>query len=53
MFKCSVLSISVLVIFETQLINSALSLKAIFLSFVLLFGSVTVVVPLATIYALL
>ena len=34
-----------------QLINVALFLKANFLSYALLFGSVTLIVPLTTIYA--
>ena len=42
---------SVLLIFEMQLMNGALFLKADFLSCALLSGSVTVIVPLTTIYA--
>ena len=42
---------SVLLIFEIQETNGALFLKAHFLSYASLFGFVTVIVPLATIYA--
>ena len=41
---------NVLLSFEVQLINSALFLKANFLSYASLFGLVTVIPPLATIY---
>ena len=51
MSKSSALSMSVLLIYEMQLINGALFLKANFLSYALLFGSVTVIVPFKTIYA--
>ena len=52
MSKSSPLSISVLLIFEMQLINGALFLKANFLSYSLtVFGIVTVKVPLTKIYA--
>ena len=51
MSKSSALPVSVLFIFEMQLINGALFLKANFLSTSLLFGSVTVIAPLAIIYA--
>ena len=44
---------SVLLIFEIQDINGALFLKANFLSYALLSGFVTIIVPLTTIYALL
>ena len=50
MYKYSALSMSVLLIFKTQLVKGAL-LKAIFLSYTLLTGSVTVISPLTTIYA--
>ena len=36
--------------FEMQEINGALFLKANFLSYALIFGSVTLIVPLTTIY---
>ena len=49
--KSSALSISVLLIFEMQLINGALFLKANFLSYALLFIIVTIIVPLTTVYA--
>ena len=42
---------SVLLIFETQLMNDALFLKADFLSYALLFGCLTLIVSLITIYA--
>ena len=42
---------SVLLIFEIQEINGALFLKANFLSYALLSGFVTIIVPLTTIYA--
>ena len=51
MSKSSALSIRVILIFEMQLINGALFLKANFLSYSVLFGSATVIVPLTTIYA--
>ena len=51
MSKSSALSINLLLIFEMQLINGALFLKANFLSYAALFVSVTLVVPLTTIYA--
>ena len=51
MSKFSALSISVLLIFKMQLVNRALFLKAIFLSYALLFEFITVIFPLATIYA--
>ena len=47
--KSSALSISVSLIFKMQLINGALFLKANFLSYALLFGSVTVIIPFITI----
>ena len=50
MSKPSSLSISVLLIFEMQLRNGALFLGANFLSYALLFGFVTVIFPLTTIY---
>ena len=46
----SALSMSVLLIFETQEINRALFLKANFLSYALLFGSAALTVPLTTTY---
>ena len=42
---------SVSLIFEMQEINGALFLKANFLSYALLFGFATTIVPLTTIYA--
>ena len=51
--KSSALSISVLLIFEVQLINAALFLKANYLSYTSSFGSVTVIVPSTTMYDLL
>ena len=51
MSKSSALSISVLLIFEMQLINGALFLKANFLSYASSFALVTVIVPLTAIYA--
>ena len=45
MSKSSALSVSVLLIFEMQLINGALFLKANFLSYASLFGFVTVIFP--------
>ena len=45
MSKSSALSISILLIFEMQLINGALFLKANFLSYVASFGFATVIVP--------
>ena len=50
MSKSSALSKSVLLVFEMQLMNTELFLKANFLSYASLFGSVTVIVLLATIY---
>ena len=50
MSKLSALSISVLLIFEMQIINGALFFKANFSSYSLLFGSATVIVSLTTIY---
>ena len=44
MFMYSALSMSVLLIFKLQLVKGALFLKAIFLSYALLSGSVTVIV---------
>ena len=49
--KSSALSVSVLLIFEMQLINGALFLSANFLSYASLFGFVTVIFPLTTMYA--
>ena len=49
--KSSALSISVLLIFEMQLVNGALFLKANFLSYASLSGFVTIIFPLTTIYA--
>ena len=43
---------SVLLIFEMQEVSGVLLLRANFLSYTLLFGSLTVSVPSATIYAL-
>ena len=43
---------SVLLIFEMQEVSGVLLLRANFLSYALLFGSLTVSVPSATIYAL-
>ena len=51
--KSSALSISVLLIFEIQLINAALFLKANYLSYASSFGSVRVIVPSTTMYDLL
>ena len=51
MSKSSALSISVLLIFEMRLINGALFLSANFLSYASLFGFVTIIFPLTTIYA--
>ena len=51
MSKSSALSISVLLIFEMQLRNSALFLSANFLSYALLFGFVTFIFPVTIIYA--
>ena len=51
MSKSSALSMSVSLIFVMQLLNGQLSLKANFLSYASLFGSVTVIIPLTTIYA--
>ena len=51
MSKSSALSISVLLIFEMRLINGALFLSANFLSNASLFGFVTIIFPLTTIYA--
>ena len=48
--KSSALSMSVLLIFETQEINRALFLKANFLSYALLLGSAALTVPLTTTY---
>ena len=42
---------SVLLFFKMQVVKGALFLEANFLSYVLLFGSVTVIIPLTTIYA--
>ena len=50
MSKSSTLSISLLLIFEMQLVNGALFLKANFLSYPSLFAPSIVIVPLATIY---
>ena len=50
MSKSSALSISVLLIFEMQLINGALFLKANFLSYASLSPAI-VIFPLTTIYA--
>ena len=44
---------SALLIFEMQLINGASFSEASFLSYASLFGSVTLIVPFTTIYALL
>ena len=49
--KSSALSIRVLLVFEMQLVNSALFLKANFLSYPSLSGFVTIIFPLTTIYA--
>ena len=51
MSKSSALPVSVLLIFKMQLVNGALLLKANFLSYTLLFGPLTVIIPLTTIYA--
>ena len=51
MSKFSTLSISVLLIFEMQLVNDTLLLKANFLSYASLSGFVSVIYPLTTIYA--
>ena len=51
MSKYSALSMSVLLIFTMQLVKSTLFLKDNFLSYALVFGSVTVISPLTTIYA--
>ena len=51
MSKSSALSVRVSLIFEMQLRNGALFLKANFLSYALLTGFVTVIFPLTTIYA--
>ena len=51
MSKSFALSVSVLLIFEMLLMNGALSYGANFLSYASLFRSVTLIVPLATIYA--
>ena len=53
MSKSSALSISVLLIFEMQLVNGGLFLKANFLSCASLFGSATVIFHSTTMYALL
>ena len=50
MSKSSALSISVLLIFEMQLINGALFLKVNFLSYASLFHLKTVIIPFTTIY---
>ena len=49
--KFSTLSMRVSLIFEMHLIKRALFLRANFLSYALLFGSVTVIVPLGRIHA--
>ena len=49
--KSSALSANALLIFVMQEINGALLLKANFLSYAILLGSVTLIVPLTTIYA--
>ena len=49
--KSSATSIKKLLIFAMQLVNGALFLSANFLSYALLFGFVTVIFPLTTIYA--
>ena len=51
MSESSALSMSVLLIFEIQEMNEALFLKATFLRYASLSGSVRVIVPLRTIYA--
>ena len=51
MSKSSTLSISVLLIFEMQLVNDTLFLKVNFLSYASLSGFVSVIYPLTTIYA--
>ena len=51
MSKSFALSTNVLLIFVMQQINGALFLKANYLSYALLFGSITLIVPLTTIYA--
>ena len=51
MSKSSALLISVLSIFEMQLVNGALFLRANFLSYASLSGFVTIIFPLTTIYA--
>ena len=51
MSKASALSISVLLIFEMQLVNRVLFLSAHFLSYASLSGFVTIIFPLTTIYA--
>ena len=50
MSKSSALSMSVLLIFEMQLVNGALFLKPNFLSYASLSEFVTVIFPLTTIY---
>ena len=47
----SALAISVLSIFKMQLVKGALYLKPNFSSYALLSGSLTVIVPLTTMYA--
>ena len=49
--KSSALSMNILLIFEMHETNGALFLEANFLSYVSLFGSVTVIFPFTTIYA--
>ena len=49
--KSSALSISALLIFEMQETNGTLLFKVNYLSYELLSGSVTVIVPFTTIYA--
>ena len=51
MSKSSALSMNVLLTFEMHVRNGALFLSVIFLSYALLFGFVTVIFPLTTIYA--
>ena len=51
MSNYSALSLTVLLIFKMQLAKGALFLKANFLSYALLFGFATVIVPLKTIHA--
>ena len=50
MSKSSELSMSVLFIFKMEETNGALSFKVNYLSYASLSGSVTVIVPFATIY---